>query len=624
MSNAIENQLTSRKEYAADFADYFLPTHIYKSSDANALHRARLSVLIACTLIFMASFYAIIYSMITSAFCVTVLIVAICSAIVSLFLMKRTGSSFMTGNIISAIFFFTVTSLAFRLGGQDSYMLAWYAMVPITALSTAGWRSSLFWGMLSVVSLLVFFLLAANGYHFKDDFVPEYYQLLAALSQVGMVVLLLGLFVLYECNQNSLRLLIEENQRHYNSVLTKSRDAAEVANRAKSEFLANMSHEIRTPMTAILGFCDLLASEIDDPKQVEFIKTIKRNGNYLINIINDILDLSKVEAGKMEMELLPCSPCQILSEVISLMQVRASEKNLPILLRFDGPMPESIVSDPTRLRQILINLTGNAIKFTEKGSVQLVARLLDIESDEPKLQFEVIDSGIGMSSKQLDNLFEPFQQLDNSITRKYGGTGLGLMISKRLTQKLGGDITVKSVPGKGSTFTVAINITPFEATQLIECPTKIAMNGTPVQEKTSPKRLLSDTKLNCRVLLAEDGPDNQRLVTLLLEKAGAEVTIAENGEIALALALREQKKGTAFDVILMDMQMPIMDGYTATRQLRSQNYTGPIIALTAHTMKADRSKCLEVGCDDYLSKPIKPNKLISSIAGYGPALQNRP
>ncbi len=387
-------------------------------------------------------------------------------------------------------------------------------------------------------------------------------------------------------------------------------EAAETASRARSEFLANVSHEIRTPMTAILGFAELLLGDQSrqrlSPEQREAVETIQRNGNYLLGLINDILDLSKMEAGKLEIERTECSPPQVLSEVVALMRVRARAKNLSLELELDGPIPASIRTDPLRLRQILINLLGNALKFTEVGGVRVVARLR--EGPEPRLQVEVIDTGIGIGQEQLSRLFQPFAQADSSTTRRFGGSGLGLAISKRLAEMLHGDLTVTSVQGQGSTFRVSVATGPLEG---------VAMQDRLVAEGAAARNSGENlVELDGRVLLAEDGPDNQRLIAHILKKAGAEVTVADNGRIAFEQALEAQQEGRPFDVVLMDMQMPEMDGYTATRSLRERGYGGPIVALTAHAMTDDRQKCLDAGCDDFVSKPIQRKAFLELIAGF--------
>jgi len=397
--------------------------------------------------------------------------------------------------------------------------------------------------------------------------------------------------------------------------LEQARIAAEAATKSKGEFLANMSHEIRTPMTAILGFTDVLLGEdgLDraPPERVQALETIQRNGQYLLSLLNDILDLSKIEAGKPDVERTTCSPIEVLAGVASLMRVRARAKNVPLTIEYLGAIPAQIQSDPIRLRQILINLVGNAFKFTETGGVRVAARLVGNPDGPPRLQFDVVDTGIGMTPEQLTRLFQPFVQADSSTTRKSGGTGLGLTISKRLAELLGGDITVTSTWGKGSTFSVTVETGPLEGVAMLENAAEVA-----TQRKPPPKAAAVDIELDGRILLAEDGPDNQRLISFLLKKAGAEVTLAENGQVAVENALAARNKKNAFDVILMDMQMPVMDGYTATARLREAGYDGPIVALTAHAMEGDEQKCRRAGCDGYATKPIDRAKLLGTIAGY--------
>ena len=413
-----------------------------------------------------------------------------------------------------------------------------------------------------------------------------------------------------------------EDLEHYvaalestNTALEQFSDQAKAATRAKSEFLANMSHEIRTPMTAILGFTELLLEhekvDSNSKENVEALETIQRNGQYLLRLINDILDLSKIESGKFEVERFECSPSAILAEVVSLMRVRAEAKGIPLKVRFEGPVPATIQSDPTRVRQILINLVGNAIKFTEVGSVGVSLSMLDDSQGSPRVRFDVTDTGIGMTPEQVSRLFRPFGQVDSSTTRKYGGTGLGLSISKRLAQMLGGDITVTSDPGRGSTFTLTVDPGNIGGVKMIEKGEEAVLGREMKSEVSS-----GHVKLDGSILLAEDGPDNQRLISLLLRKAGARVDIAENGEVACQKALAAHESGDPFDIILMDMQMPVMDGYTATARLREANYRGPILALTAHAMKGTEDECLRAGCDGYLTKPIDREQFLPAIASF--------
>jgi PAS domain S-box-containing protein len=389
---------------------------------------------------------------------------------------------------------------------------------------------------------------------------------------------------------------------------------AENANRTKSEFLANMSHEIRTPMTAILGYTDLMlddpAMARDEQRRVQSLRTIRRNGEHLLDVINDILDLSKIEAGMMTCESIVCSPQRVIEDLALMMRPRAEGKGICLDVEFDGPLPAEVLSDPTRLHQILMNLVGNAIKFTPEGSVRLTTRF--VSAPDPHLVFDVVDTGIGMSADQLERLFLPFSQGDASTTRKFGGTGLGLAISKRLANMLDGDIeVVTSTPGEGSHFRFRLRGGVSADGGLVDakdCATITSID---------PRRTTNITPLGgCRILLAEDGDDNQRLIAHLLRRAAATVTIADNGLKAIEAVEAAQQAGTAFDVILMDMQMPLLDGYQATARLRASGYTGTIIALTAHAMSDDRDKCLAAGCSEYLTKPVDRRAMIAMLLRF--------
>ncbi len=400
--------------------------------------------------------------------------------------------------------------------------------------------------------------------------------------------------------------------------LEKATAAAEASNVAKSQFLANMSHEIRTPLNGVLGFADILLEqdeELSREDRLDFLSCIQTSGKHLLCVINDILDLSKIESDNIELEYLDYSPHAIIGEVISLMRAKAQEKGLRFESEWIGPLPETIKTDPTRLRQLLLNLVGNAIKFTDHGEIHLSAKI-DQTYERAKLVIDIKDTGAGIPEDKQQAIFEAFQQADNSITRHFGGTGLGLSISKQLAVAMGGDITVQSTPGEGSTFTVTIDIGSLEGIKLLEAPladgvASSTQNSSDDKQQQQQQHHHHHHTLSpsTRILLVEDGEINRRLIVALLSQAGVvNIDIAENGKVSVQKA---QEKD--YDIILMDMQMPIMDGYTAARTLREMGHKTPIIALTAHAMKGDIDKCLAAGCTDYLSKPIDDVKLFDKI-----------
>ena len=423
------------------------------------------------------------------------------------------------------------------------------------------------------------------------------------ISSVLVFLMLLGYVIArlvvrhVSAKNNELRSVNEELQRA-------SRHAMEAA-KAKTRFLANMSHEIRTPLTSIIGFSETLLEPDTSKEDLRHAAmTIYRSGNHLHQIINDVLDLSKIDAGQIQLEILESSPAEIIADVVAMYSDNAAKKGLRMDTRFEFPLPSSIATDPTRFRQILLNLCSNAIKFTNQGSVCITSKFLP---QEGKLCVEVADTGIGMSTEELADIFDPFAQADNSTTRRFGGTGLGLSISKQLAEYLGGTITCRSKPGEGSVFSVTISAGDIPQTELIyeiDVKTKQRLNAA---DRNGGR------KYSGSVLVVEDTEENQMLIATHLRKAGVEFVIAENGRVALEYAAKKK-----YDLILMDMQMPVMDGLEALTRLRAAGYAHPIVSLTANSLKEDRDRCLHAGADDFLSKPINFTKFYQVLDHYLP------
>ena len=395
--------------------------------------------------------------------------------------------------------------------------------------------------------------------------------------------------------------------------LVTARVMADTANRSKSEFLANMSHEIRTPLTSILGYADLLSEAgLSAVETADSVAAIKSAGSHLMTIVSDVLDLSKIEAGRMTVECIEMSPSHIIDEVLSVLQPAAQAKGLELYARCVGPFPKRIASDPLRVRQIMMNLVGNAVKFTENGHVCVTVQNVPKSTDGiERLAFEVTDTGIGMTQEECKSLFEPFTQADPSTTRRFGGTGLGLAICRRMARILDGEIVATSEPGVGSTFRVTIATGSLQNVEMLD-------SLSTVEAKSGRKELHHRKKLlHGRILLVEDNPVNRRLFHAVLCNAGADVDLAENGQVAVEKAVTAMVSHSSpnntlpgYDVILMDMQMPVLDGYSATKHLRAIRYQGSIVALTAHALTEDREKCLSIGCDDVITKPVERDLLI--------------
>jgi signal transduction histidine kinase/ActR/RegA family two-component response regulator len=464
-------------------------------------------------------------------------------------------------------------------GGYRSPLLPWMVIHPLLALGFGGVRLAWMWTACVFAELALLASAEMIGLPTLDLLSP-YARLTmwgTTLVAVTLTIFLVGWI--------------------YESLKNQSIRELELANEAKSDFLAHMSHEIRTPMTAILGFAEELEHAGVLPEQREALRTIRRNGEHLLVVINDILDLSRVAAGHLDLELGRVWPDRIVREVAALMEPRARERGLEWKVEIAPESAIALRSDATRLRQILINLAANAVKFTESGYVRIAVRA----PADGFVRFEVEDTGTGIPRDKQQAIFEAFTQADASMSRRYGGAGLGLAISRRLATKLGGELGVSSEVGRGSCFWLCI-------------PSNLHVEPPRTSYVDAAHR--STERLHGRILLAEDSPDSRRLLVQLLQRWGADVEVAENGTEAVERVMKALERGETIDLVLMDMQMPEVDGYEATRQIRAAGYRGPVVALTAHAMAGAREDCIAAGCDDFLTKPIDRARFRAAVYAH--------
>ena len=489
-----------------------------------------------------------------------------------------------------AVLFVGLSAIVFSTGGFGLSAPFALATVPMLAVLFGGRRLGIAWTALVLVEVAALAVLHEQEYAFiaQPDGAPEAFHAVHGLFWVLVVLCLLALMFGWRSQA-----LLEDLSRAW-SALDRLRQAAQTASLSKDRFLANMSHEIRTPMNGVMGSLDLLREGELDPEQQKAAEVAHRSAQALLYVLGDIVDIARVESGALSIDARPFDAAAVVEEVVDLFRVEGEEKALTLTVTIDETLPARFVGDGHRLRQVLVNLVGNAVKFTPEGhvAVRLAA------SPAGGIRVTVEDTGIGIATADLERVFQPFVQADASTTRRFGGTGLGLAISRQIAQRMGGSLTAQSTPGRGSTFELTVPLAAVTPERPLAA---------------TPGRGLSRSFQGCRVLLVEDNPINRFVVEEMLRRLGCQITVAEDGQDALRHA------ETRFDLVLMDCQMPRMDGYDATRALRDRGVREPIVALTAHAMEGDRERCLAAGMDDYVTKPLSRDRLTDVMDRWIPA-----